>query len=166
MKTLSLAILIAVLAGLAAGQTNPPLPGQVFGAIVYYNQGSPGAKVNGSVYGAIPFPSAPAGTYIYNSIDILSAGRGQVMTVPSTGFAQHIVWFTPRVELFGLLAAGISFAALPSPASGTNVTPAFGGGAGINTGLGRGFYLTTLAKVVNAQGLNTLVGGIGIAWGR
>lgn len=142
------------------------LPKQVFGALVFYNQGAPGTKVNGSFFAAMPFPNAPAGTYIYNSIDVLSAGKGQVMTVPSTGFAQHIVWFTPKVELFGLLNAGVSFASIPAPGSGTNVTPAFGGGAGLNTAIGKGFYLTTLAKVVNAQGLNTLVGGIGISWGK
>lgn len=162
-----LLLLTAFLAAQAAPPpTNPALPSQVFGAIVFYNQGAPGAKVNGSFFAAIPFPNAPAGTYIYNSIDVLSTGRGQVMTVPSTGFAQHVVWFTPKVELFGLLSAGISFAPLPSPQSGTNVTPAFGGGAGLNIAIGKGFYLTPITKVVNAQGLNTLVGGFGVTWGR
>lgn len=144
-------------------QTNPELPKQVFGALVFYNQGATGAKVNGAFFAAIPFPNAPAGTYVYNSVDVISIGHGQVMTVPTTGFAQHLVWFTPKAELFGILGAGVSMASLPS---GTNVTPAFGGGAGVNIAIGKGFYIPLVAKVVNAQGSNSLVGGIGIAWGR
>ncbi|MDE2099977.1 MAG: hypothetical protein KGL39_22175 [Patescibacteria group bacterium] len=145
--------------------TDPVLPKQVFGALVFYNQGAPGAKINGSFFAAIPFPNAPAGTYVYNAVDVLSVGRGQIMTVPTTGLAQHIVWFTPKVELFGLLGAGISMSPV-STGTGTNVTPAFGGGAGVNIGIGKGFYIPLVAKVVNAQGGNTLVGGIGISWGR
>ena len=158
-----LALCLCALPMVAQTPANPTLPSQVFGALVFYNQGASGAKVNGSFFAAIPFPNAPAGTYIYNSVDVLSAAHGQVMTVPTTGLAQHVAWFTPKVELFGLLNAGISVA----PAgTGSNVTPAFGGGAGINTAIGRGFYVTTLAKVVNAQGMNSLVGGVGVSWGR
>lgn len=165
MKRLAIVLLLAA-ASLVA-QTSNPLPSQVFGALVFYNQGAASGKVNGSFFAAIPFPGAPAGTYIYNSIDLLSNGHGQVIGVPSTGFAQHLVWMTPNVELFGLLGAGVSFGPNGQPSTGTNVGSAFAGGAGVNIKVGsKGFYVPVVAKVVNAQGFNTLVGGVGISWGK
>lgn len=144
--------------------TNPALPSQVFGALVFYNPGNQ-HKVNGSIFAAIPFPNAPAGTYVYNAVDVLSAGHGQIMTVPTVGFAQHLVWLTPKVELFGLLSGGISVQ--PSnPTPGTTVTAAFGGGGGLNIAVGKNFYVPLVMKVMQAGGANTLVGGIGVSWGR
>lgn len=144
-----------------APAVNPPLPGQVFGALAFYNNG----KANGSVFAAVPFPGAASGTYLYNSVDLYSHGKGQIMTVPTTGLAQHVAWMTPKLELFGLLAAGIALA--PStPAPGTTVTAAFGGGAGLNVQVKPNFYVPILFKVVQAGGINTLAFGAGIAWGK
>lgn len=171
MKKLIIGCLLSVV-GLFAQSTTPVLPHDVVGGIVWFNQsGSP--KINGSFFYAIQIPSASTGTYLYNAFDMVSIGKGQIMAVPQTGIAQHVLWLGDKVELFGLMGAGMSFAPTqaangqPTTPAGTTVTAAFSGGGGLNIAVGKGgWHVQPTVKVINAQGGNTLVGGLGFNWGH
>ncbi len=158
---------------LSAQTTSPVLPHDVVGAGVWYNQaGHP--RVNGTFYYAIQMPGANPGTYLYNAFDVVSVGKGQIMAVPQTGIAQHVLFLGSRAELFGLLGAGISFAPQTNATSGVPLTPggttvgaAFSGGGGVNISVGKGgWHVVPIMKVIQAQGMNTVVGGIGFNWGH
>jgi len=134
-----------------------------FGGGVWYNQaGHP--RVNGDIFVDTHPANLPDGTYLMDWNDFLSQGKGIIMLVPTMGIKQHVVWFTPKIELFGLASGGIAVSTNVG-GTGSNVTSAFGVGGGLNAQIGRGFGVMPLMRVVNAGGFNTLVGGLNLTWG-
>lgn len=171
MKTFVLSMLFLSLVLACMAQTAPPLPTTGFAALYYYDpQGTP--RGNGEFGQFVQMPKAPQGTYIYNSLTFVGTGKGVIVGIPETGVLQHVVDFTPTFHFYANLGVGASFA---STSDGTAVATSFAGGANLSKDLGKGFSLVLPVKVVNhicvdkaghSSQCNTLVGGVGISWGK
>lgn len=155
------------------GQTTTPvtspapaatLPTDGVGAAVWYNA-SAEHKFTGSFYYYRQVPNGPTGTYAYIGNDIVGVGKGVLQSVPTAGVVQHIMFIGSKVELFGTMGAGAAMQT-NSSGTGTDVGAAFSGGGGINVALGKGWNLMFPVKAIQANGVTTLVGGVGVNWGH
>ncbi len=158
LKTLSLALMLTALVGLA--QTPPPA--NIYAAGVSYNNSAAPAVAGTGLYARL---LADTGTYAFTVLDALpvSVKPFQVTTNIAAGIAQKLPLSLGKLSVYVPTAAGISF-------SGSNTGWSWSTGALLHIPIGNGWFVgpnvRTLKSSVSGGSGYQVIAGVLIGWGK
>ncbi len=160
MKYMRFAAVAAILAAFAHAES----PAQWAGVGTSFNQYA-APQINGIAAYARRVTNNEHPTYSFSAINFLSVERSpfRVMTTTETGIAQHVTKFGP----FAVYGIGMVGMASAGGSDGTSTGAVFSGGGLALAGLGRGWTIGPLVRVIKPTiSERQWALGIVIGWGQ